>query len=77
MTARGSSSPPCPMCASAATIPVVYGLPGEELHQRSIRGEVVLGGCIVGSNFPDPDPSHSCTSCGTWFDAATRRVVQR
>jgi hypothetical protein len=65
----------CPVCGSAATIPIVYGLPGVDLDDLSVRGEVRLGGCIIDKNFPDPDPSDACTSCDATFDALSGLVV--
>jgi len=35
--------------AQAALVPVVYGLPvGGETFEKAARGEIVLGGCVVG-----------------------------
>lgn len=44
-------------------VPVVWGMPDEELWAQSQRGEVAIGGCIV----PGPDDeqwSKECRSCG-------------
>ena len=54
--------PPCPRCASAC-IPIVYGLPGSELIEAAIRGEVRLGGCIIEGE----DPQWACTVCEVEF----------
>jgi len=50
----------CPRCNSEDTVPIVYGYPGPELAEASMRGEVALGGCVV---FPDA-PEYTCRSCG-------------
>lgn len=49
----------CPNCDSEEIIPIVYGLPGPEMMEESLRGEIALGGCIV---FPD-NPEWLCTNC--------------
>ncbi len=49
----------CPRCDSADVVPIVYGLPGEELIAGSVAGEVALGGCCVGPH----DPEFHCQAC--------------
>lgn len=51
----------CPHCGSKAAVQIVYGLPGPELFERAKRGEVILAGCIVGTN----DPTWGCLECGS------------
>lgn len=51
--------PPCPACASAQTIPIIYGLPGEELGRQAEEGTIALGGCVVS----DDDPQWKCRAC--------------
>ena len=51
----------CPRCDSVDVVPIVYGLPGEELFARSVAGEVELGGCCVGPH----DPEFHCRACGS------------
>ncbi len=46
----------CPRCEAASVVGIVYGLPTPELEEASLRGEVVLGGCIV------PQPHKWCCS---------------
>jgi len=58
----------CPECESADVVPIVYGLPAPELFASADRGEVVLGGCVVG--FAGDDPTHACKACGARFLAA-------
>lgn len=52
--------PPCPACGSREVIPILYGLPGFELSEAAERGEVVLGGCLIG----DESPDYECRGCG-------------
>ena len=62
--ATAEAPPACPTCGSAAdVVPIVYGLPGEELMAAAKRGEVALGGCLVS---PD-DPRWRCKKCGVDF----------
>ncbi|MFT7479861.1 MAG: hypothetical protein ACI80N_003168 [Gammaproteobacteria bacterium] len=49
----------CPACGSRKTIPIVYGMPGMELIKQVERGQVVLGGCLVGPDQPD----RRCREC--------------
>ena len=51
----------CPRCgAFAPMLPIKFGLPSHELFEAAERGEVVLGGCLVGGVLP----THRCTACG-------------
>jgi hypothetical protein len=53
----------CPRCDSTAVLPIIYGLPAEELRREAEAGKVALGGCSVTDN----DPSRVCDDCGwTW-----------
>jgi hypothetical protein len=38
----------------------LYGLPGPELIEAYQKGEVELGGCVIGNN----DPEWRCKECG-------------
>ncbi len=49
----------CPRCGSSAIVPIVYGMPSQQLFRRSQRREVLLGGCVLS---PD-QPSHGCADC--------------
>lgn len=50
----------CGTCqAVRATVPIVFGLPGNELMEEAQRGEVVLGGCMV----PLVEPLVACGTC--------------
>jgi hypothetical protein len=59
MDAR-KKKPICPLCGSGEIIPIVYGLPGPELVEKSEKDKVILGGCMVWENQPQ---SH-CNDCG-------------
>ena len=60
------------MCGSAGVLPIVYGLPGDELAWAADRGEVVLGGCIIESDAP----TRECTVCGhAWRPDEEQREV--
>lgn len=59
-----SPKPPCPSCRSKVNaVPIVFGMPEEELEEQARRGEVVLGGCCV----TDDDPRWFCKSCKREF----------
>ncbi len=62
------SSTECPRCGGKA-IPIVYGMPGPKLFERSKRGEVRLGGCVVMGD--GNDPTHYCPACDTATVAET------
>lgn len=49
----------CPKCEALEVVPIVYGLPGEELLAAGEAGEVFLGGCVVS----DEDPAWRCRVC--------------
>ena len=51
----------CPRCASTDAIRIIYGLPDHDLFAASQRGEVALGGCIIGYESPD----YECGTCGS------------
>jgi hypothetical protein len=40
--------PECARCGKRASKPVVYGYPSPELMEQAKRGEVILGGCVIG-----------------------------
>lgn len=37
----------CPKCVSERVVPIMYGLPSDELFEDWDRGEVELGGCCI------------------------------
>jgi len=51
----------CPNCGAGDWIPILYGFPGEEAMEASKRGEVALGGCVIG----ETNPTRECKRCGT------------
>jgi hypothetical protein len=53
--------PPCPSCGSPDAIRIVYGYPGADMWEAEQRGELRLGGCLVGPESPD----FECRECGT------------
>ena len=59
MTPATAIFPPCPSCGSTDAVPVAYGYPSWEMSEAEIRGEVVLGGCMVGPESPD----YECREC--------------
>ena len=62
----------CPSCASGRLLSIAYGLPLPETIERSERGEVILGGCIVTTVIhPEfgvvSDPELGCPACERKF----------
>ena len=64
----------CPTCKAGRIIPIIYGLPDREVVEKSERGELELGGCIItevidpGSGFISGDPALFCPKCeGRFF----------
>ena len=51
--------PPCPRCGATDAIEIVYGYPTAETFEAADRGEVALGGCVIGPEAPD----YECRSC--------------
>jgi len=57
----------CPKCGkSDAIVPIMYGMPAGEAMEEAERGEIALGGCMVG----DIDPGYSCRRCLISFEFA-------
>jgi hypothetical protein len=50
---------PCRRCGTL-TVPIVYGMPCPEMVEAEDRGQIVLGGCILGlqGGF-----THACPRC--------------
>ena len=61
--------PPCPRCGSTDAVEIVYGYPTGETFEAAERGEVVLGGCVIGPEAPD----YECGSCHTALPWAAPR----
>jgi len=64
----GSGKPTCPQCGSQDLVPIVYGLPGPDLSKAAQRGEVVLGGRVLGA------PNRACRACGASFRLEGARI---
>lgn len=55
----------CPSCGQRDQVrPIVRGYPSPALERRAKRGEVVLGGCMVGYI----DPLRYCKRCRISFE---------
>lgn len=52
----------CSTCGGKVVI-INYGEPTYEAYQAEQRGELVLGGCLIGPNAPD----WQCVQCGAQF----------
>lgn len=61
---RGKSLQPCPRCGSLDVVPIMYGYPMPEAMKAAERGEIELGGCVIGER----DPQRHCKACGEVFD---------
>jgi hypothetical protein len=62
----------CPRCGSAeAVVPVVYGYPSPEMDEAAARGEMMIGGCLIGGE----DPGHCCLTCRIEFDFANPEIL--
>jgi hypothetical protein len=64
----------CPRCGQEITpTPIVYGYPSGEMFESAERGEIRLGGCIIG----DESPEFECPQCHAslpWMAEAGLRV---
>ena len=55
----------CPKCGkSDSIVPIMYGMPAGEAIEEAERGEIALGGCLVG----DIDTNYKCRRCLISFD---------
>lgn len=59
----------CPNCHTFTIVPIVIGLPNPEDMEASMRGDIILQGCIVYGD--KPDRPIACTRCG-WFGEHVR-----
>ena len=73
MARDDTDRPACPQCGAAAVVPIVYGLPGEELAEACRRGEVVLGGCCI----TDDMPEWHCKACEHEWPIRDQTVATR
>ena len=49
-----------PRCCGHRMIPIVYGMPGPELAEAELSGEILLGGCVIEPGLPE----WRCLRCG-------------
>lgn len=49
----------CPTCGLRGGVRLAYGFPGPEMFEAAERGEIVLGGCVVGAG----QPVRGCVLC--------------
>lgn len=52
-----------PHCGNPDVVRIVYGYPLGDDFEREQRGEIVLGGCVIGPE----SPTHVCRACGENF----------
>ena len=52
----------CPYCGGKV-VPVIYGEPTPEAYEKSLRGEFILGDCIIDDDFHDWE----CLECHHGF----------
>ena len=52
--------PPCPRCGASAALRILYGYPTPEAFEAAERGELAIGGCMIGEESPD----YECGACG-------------
>ena len=53
----------CPKCESKEVVPIIYGMPSEELLEEMGKGEVALGGCCI----IEGQPEWYCKTCDHEF----------
>jgi len=56
---HSAGAAPCDRC-DTMTVEIAYGMPGQEMFEAAERGDVVLGGCILGMAGPF---THACPRC--------------
>jgi hypothetical protein len=62
----------CPACGKRAGVRIIYGMPSHEVFEAEERGEVAIGGCIVGES------DHRCRECGfNWRSEDFKIAVPR
>ena len=59
MTTPAQPLPPCPRCGSTDAVEILYGYPTFEAGLAADRGEIVLGGCVVGPESAE----YECRGC--------------
>ncbi|MDH3517320.1 MAG: hypothetical protein OEM66_00175 [Acidimicrobiia bacterium] len=63
----------CPNCGSKNTAPVIWGYPSGDGMRAAERGDVFLGGCMVGFD----DPHYGCHDCRASFWSDRRFHIER
>jgi hypothetical protein len=59
----------CPNCDEGLALPVLVGFPGPEAWELAERGEVILGGCLLGPvHIDQPMECDSCNWSGLMID---------
>lgn len=61
----------CPSCKAKEGVRIVYGYPSEKTFEARERGEIALGGCVIGDN----DPERQCLNCGHEWRVQPRKYV--
>lgn len=58
----------CPKCGGKV-VDIIYGMPSPETYERSLRDEIILGGCCIARDEHGRlmDPKWGCTGCGRQF----------
>jgi hypothetical protein len=69
MRSTTTGLPPCPECGASDPVRIVYGYPSPETFAASERGEVRLGGCVVGPESPE----FACRACDAELPWVARR----
>jgi hypothetical protein len=64
----------CPNCQTMTVVPILIGMPSEEVGQAAMRGDVLLQGCIVYGD--EPDRPVGCTTCD-WYGEHVRGATIR
>jgi hypothetical protein len=54
-----TAHPLCPRCGSADVLRIVYGYPTPEAFEAADRGDIALGGCVIG----EESPAYECRAC--------------
>ena len=58
----------CPNCGGKV-VKIIYGMPGPELMDQCMNGEIILGGCCImtDENGKLLSPEFGCLECDTMF----------
>ena len=69
---ENSKCPKCPKCGSNDIVPIVYGMPSDELFEKEGVHEVLLGGCLVNED----SPCWHCKSCQNNWGKYSKKITQ-